>query len=523
MVCTKCGMSLGEADVCSQCNTHNEHTETQTQATDKLNQTASTSEASTTPKLVLGKDSKYFPQKRRIPVIIATIIAIIIGGSVVAFAMLSPVLATNAAFSNLQAEVNERIDASPFQAFGMLMDSLDNGITTINFSYREDSHWHPVTAGGSLRFFSDSQNNDYALKIDLSIDDMDLDFEAYINRERLALRSQILDNNFYGFRYATFRDDVQSFGSQVGLTPREMNEMADFVDILYQFMNMDHSNDLDEDYYKLFTELLRNAEQSSTRTEIISGGASVRCTRIEYVFTADDIIKFLNDFVEVMENDEEARKQFDLFYVTTFMTYDMYLQEFRDAITEMESEFSGTIIVSFYIDSNNRMLRAELFADLELDGERSVMEMTFDFGTSVYDPWVFEVIITDAFSTTKGTVVWEFNNNSGTFENKLTITGSDFPDETTILSSMWSPDSGDFTIFFDDGWHSDSIEGNFTTADSGFHLKFNERDLGWGEYLTIEVITEVGIEIPQIEFINIDQWDEDLLDRIEDAFTKLLW
>jgi hypothetical protein len=104
------------------------------------------------------------------------------------------------------------------------------------------------------------------------------------------------------------------------------------------------------------------------------------------------------------------------------------------------------------------------------------------------------------------------------------LTAVEDNDRPVILTSLWSPDSGNFSLSYEDNWGtSGEITGIFTTDGDRFRLAFDDVGTPGMSSLTITISGQPGAQIRQIEFINIDQWDEGLLVAIEDMMWDLMF
>jgi len=87
--------------------------------------------------------------------------------------------------------------------------------------------------------------------------------------------------------------------------------------------------------------------------------------------------------------------------------------------------------------------------------------------------------------------------------------------------SKWTPEKGNFTLSFSgDSGYSGELTGNLKIDKTGFKLTF--KDLMEGnndESLSLNIKAEAGADIKQVNYINIDKWDEALLEKLESAFN----
>ena len=436
----------------------------------------------------------------------------------------------NNAMTNMREEVTQRINGTPLKVFGLLGETLKDGTVTVNVDYKDEWSGDETRVGVTISSISEAR--EFALAGDIKSYDsyrdteQNIDFEAFINKERMAFGSKLIDNNYYGFTYSTFRDDIEEFGMSVGLSRDLMDTLSEYVEMFDEMINKEKSDGVSLDAYSaILVDFVKACDQTSERVEIDSGGATVRATQIDILITKDAILKLFNDLYDELDRDEELRDYFDTFVdsYSIYMLgadYNSLLREFSKFIDQFDDYYadSSTITLSFYIGSGDRLLRYELNTNMRIDGERIRMSMSFDFGASATDRWVLRA---EAEGETMR-INWDYKERSNSIENTITYS---MQSETITLVSLYSPTRGDFTLSYEvdysSGWYSDEgeITGVFTEDSNGFRLSFdNLMDPDYDETLTIEIIGEAGANIKQIDYINIDEWGKNFITDVEEAF-----
>ena len=370
-----------------------------------------------------------------------------------AFSGVSPLLTVSRALGGLRNEVTERTDATPLKALVMLPGILEDGAIAVDGNY-----------GG-----------------------VDFDFEAYISKERIAARSLLFDDNFYGFRYGSFRDDIRPFGRLIGLPEETMDKMADVIETLNEALNRGGAAGEAglREYSELLSDFLSKCEVTSAKTALESG-AGERCTMVSIVVSEEAL--------------EEA-----LF----------------DLLGGLEMSYSGDITLSFYIGRGDRMLRVEAGGDIIYDGTRMNVSAVFDFGGSVRDRWEFRASLSGS-RTHSLEVTWDYGGQSGALETAVCVT-LDGGDPITLKTS-WSPQRGDFTMYLDAGDEfALETSGVFTEKDGGFRLAFDEL-LPAGYELPLALAIQAGpcADTGEIEFINLDTWADTLAHRAGELIDGLV-
>jgi len=467
---------------------------------------------------------------------IVAVVAVAVVAVILIFVSSSPMAIANKAITGMAEEATSRIDNTPLKAIGMMGDTLKDGRITVDFSYYD--YWNEQEVSGSVKLSSNTEAKDYALGADLSIFGRPYDAEAYLNSERIAVGTRMLDNKYYGLKYSTFRDEIRSFGDLVGIDDQTMDEMSDAVDMIDKLMNGEKTSADDYvAYTNLVTEFVKGIEMTSESAVIESGGTSVKCKKIGFVLTDEQIVKLFNDLYDLIESDDNLREQLESIFdnpamsgVYNNMSYRDLLKGLRDFIREFERNFSGDITYSFFVGSRDRLLRWEMDANVKYDGEKMQVSAVFDFGASAQDRWTLTMTSTVSGKSETIKVVWDYKDRSDSIENTLVLTNPE--DETITLKSVWSPGNGKYKLSYEylyQDWYGDSreetgeITGIFTTDGANFRLGIDnpipEDD---DAALTIDIKGETGAQIKQIDYISIGLWDMDLLERLQNLFYELL-
>jgi len=434
-------------------------------------------------------------------------------------------LSLSRSLENLNVEVEERFNSTPLKVFTMLPEVLEDGAVMVDFYYTTSifGEWLTANIDGSVKLLSNTIDRNFALEAEVGAYGQTFDIEAYMNRERLALGIQLISDDYLGITYDTFRDDVKVFGNLVGLSTQEMDMLADIVDQINAFMNIEEASEEDlEPYIEVLTDFSRNLKVTSRRTQIETGTEQIRCTEIKFMVTKDAILSLLIDMYNLIKDDDMIRDQFDIFdeellqdvYGSNVNSYDEFLREYKGIISEFKRNYSGDIEVIFYVGSEDRLLRVETIADIEYDGEASVLRADIDFGNSKNDTWTMSSRYIDGDNEEMLSILWDFEERSGKYVNTIKIIPDD-PINSVTLVSEWNERSGDFILAYVEGRERNELAGVFTTNDKNFSIKLDDifpEDSG--DSLIIEISTEIGVQINEISYTNIDRWGSTLIERV---------
>jgi predicted nucleic acid-binding Zn ribbon protein len=453
----------------------------------------------------------------------AVLVAAIIGVSLF-MAQARPLMSVQRSLANFGDDVAERLDTSPLSAVRLLNDIMEDGTITVDFRDR----WAAFDFDATLR--SNTQNREFAVELEVYTFDGHFDFEAYIDRHRIMARSLLLDNNFYGIRYSSFRDDFRPLGRLLGWDNREKNQLSDIVENFGESINDDRTaQDLLRPYLDVLSDFIRTSNYTSERVSITTQGNSVNTTRVQFEFSMNDIYDLLNDLFRILERDENFRRSLS---VRNERFYHDLMRMLRMGISDIRRYATGDIELTFYIGSRNRLVRMSLEADLLIDRERLTVRMNGDFGLSSTDTWMIDFIASERNYTESANVRWSFAEIGGRYEHTLTVTANQ---ETATLRSVWRPQNGAFTLsadYIENRWDwitgrtertpvTHSVSGVFNRQpNNGFNLVFDDFGFDFDRSASLTIAASPGARFdPPREFINIDRWDEVFVDRVD----QLLW
>ena len=477
------------------------------------------------------------------------VLALLLAGGITAWAVIfnNPSLAVSRAMGNMTDEVTQRLETSPLQAFGMLFDALNSGTVNVNFEYHDEwwsENWGggSHTSSGNFSLTSDANAGAYALTGSVQVDDYpNLSFAAYINRDRVAFGSLNFSSNYYGFRFNTFRQDFIPFGQDtLGLGHSEMGMVSDVVEEIGALLRRSDESAAEqlEPYVDAFTQFLLNAEVGSERgVDVRVGLQTISARRVDYEITIPALAALLNSWADILERDESVRAAFNNPLYSEMFGADAHsemIQGLRSMVREMQNEVQGRLTLSFYIGSGNRLVQISLTGTVSERGRSVRIGLVLNFGASLTDTWSLSTTVITEWATLTNMFVWEINDTGGRTVNRLAWYTEN--DDIYSLLISWNPHNGDFVVTFEEtyeqwGHHVEELfEGNFTTTGQHFSMRFEHRDFwdwsgGWDEIsFFIEISTDSRTDTGGgIDFINISQWNDAWLDRLDDMFWDLGW
>jgi len=414
------------------------------------------------------------------------------------------------------------------ELFGILYNSFESGSVTVDFDYND--RWDNTR--GAVTIHTDNKNNETAFEVEFSTDGFDIDLELFVNRERTAARVSQIDNNFYGIKYDTFKDDFKPFADLLGLDRDEIDMIIELVDFYADSMNVTgDAGSAYSQYGELIKKFITGVDINEERVDFISDGKSIRVKKIELTISESMIIGLLYDLLDLMENDDSIRSLFEANYGVPAGLYPFYqspsfneiIQEIRTEIRNLERELRGELKIAFYIGSRDRLMRMEVDFNFLYDRDRTEFTLSMDFGSSANDLWVFSFNSRDGRDSTIYSISWNIKETSRGGETTLTMDSENrYGIETLAVILDWN-DRGYFTLSFKDEYSSeDLLSGTYTKIKDGFELVIDDpyTDSRWDESLQLKIsaITRSG-HIAQIDYINIADWGTSLIDKIGEFFN----
>jgi len=482
-------------------------------------------------------------KNRALTVVAACVLATLLTvGGVFGFMLLNnPSLAVSRAVNNATSEISQRLSTSPFQAFELLMGSVEYGTLNVGFDYTINwTDWwtdEDVTTSyqGHFSLASDINANSYALRGSLQADDYpNLSFAAYISPERVALGSPQFSQDYFGFWFDSFRQDFMPFGRDIlRMSNEEIDMFSNAIEEVGSWLARGNTpmEEL-EDYVNAFTAFLLAAESGSERgVEIAAGLETATVQRVDYVITIEALAGLLDTWIDIFEADDTVRAAFDYPMYHAMLgrnAFDDIVSLLRQGVRDLEDNISGYMTLSFYIGARNRLVQLALDATLTVDDREAVsFQLALNFGNSALDRWTFSGTATDSCGDDSFFSYWDITNEGDRYVNTWHIEYD--PDDAFTLISDWNTSSGDFTFSYEEvtrwgAFAEDLLSGNYTSDGETFRLRFNHVNEWIGSTFDIEIYTTTGADIgADVTFINIDRWSDELLDRLDDMLWELGW
>ena len=434
--------------------------------------------------------------------------------------------AAEVAMASLGNDLTSRLESTPFGAFPMLINALNDGVVSFSLDYTD--MWSSGSFDVEIHI-NDARREAMSLW-NIYIEGFEFDLEWHMNRYSTAFRTGLLGDEFFGFEYATFRQDIMPLAQALGIPAWEVDEMAALIEWAGELMAMpDIGLEAFLPYEQLVDQFVQGGALPPESATITSGGQSVNVTRAAFRFTEDDIVRFLRDFLRIMSQDSNM----DVFGMIDPWMWDQIMRDFEMVADEMARYVTGEMEVAIYIGPGNRLVRFEINGEMNEVGGDGTAGFVFyaDFGTSALAPWTFSLegffeeeswadptqMNSDGFVFE---ILWTHNETGGRFVNTIEITFTEHSSwwdswaeemventwsSTARMISDWNRNTGDFVLRFEEDDWGDSFEfGGYFSLDGrgGFTLGFSH-DTGW-ETFDIEISSSIGTNFTTVrDFTNI--------------------
>ncbi|MCL2456272.1 MAG: hypothetical protein FWD19_01830 [Defluviitaleaceae bacterium] len=401
--------------------------------------------------------------------------------------------AMSAKMNSYQAEQNfakefaARVENSPLHALNLLEKSFVNGTTTVNASSPDFF--------GNFTVQSDVKNFDFAMSANVNADYNDIEFAAFLNRDRFAVGSGQFGDT-YGINFKTLAPDLA--GIVGGLGVEGLGDFLREAFVALENFNFDPYLDAAADYSLALENITNNVE-------ITVNGENVSARRVSVnISDMNEVFKIYDAWFDLMEKDATIISILDnpFFAENVGLSRAEIMSEIRKLFNEAQEEAYGDAGIAnfetaYYIGAGERLLRFVYDIDMEVLGDPAQFKMTFDTGNSATDEWRIDI---DAnlpdFGKVFAKIVWNVREENGNHIHQFDVTAGDggWLNLTFAITMDRNPQTGDFIV---SNGNSEVFRGNFTVNGDNFNLRFAVEDVSF------EMSTTSGVNIRNVDFVNL--------------------
>lgn len=515
-------------------------------------------------------------KKNLVPLFVGLGIAIlvIVAGIIIAvnrnylYAKLAPEAYSIKAAEKTLSTFEDRLDKTPFGVVSDLSDALINGSVGVGaeLSTEVDGVDQAIDVDFEVARNIEANEN----KIYLSLDYMGIfaDVTAYANDSRLIFFSSLFNDEKYGMDYDNLASRMND-KFDLGMSDEEIQIYQDELDAAKAQSDFNIM-----DYEKSFLSL-RDKFLETMKPEVIYEktnlqGEEVKCIAVKYTVEKEDAVALLNEYVEIIKNDEAIKEAINLYpdefgyssydneeYETA---YEGYLAQIEEVVARFEEEYNGTVHIDLYSNTSGSLVKVLVYGDVSIYDEyydetkTGYYHTVLDLGKKPEksDRATFVVYVNETGAPenepaafTLGYIENENSDSKYSSEIIMSVLQESYYDETEYFETInliTDYDKSTENISFEASYESEldeeygyepenlSITGKLSRNADGSKLEFN--DILVDEYsdirldLDINISKKAEVTAPE-DYKELDDWtDEDIgnmTSGLENFLMKLIY
>lgn len=435
-----------------------------------------------------------------------------------------------AASDNTAAAIGNTFAASPYAALADFIVALVDGQLSAAVDMADDEH--SLSAQAELRM--ELAQLRASLHAYAAFDGQSLEADAYIGEDGAAVHAPIVDGNWYGVTWATLLDDLENsiFVEQGMIYPEDISYMREQIDMLEaQIASLEESalpvfSDVDLGRYV--------AILMAVSPEIFTGTDDDR----DYMTVSvpfDAVMYALRDIFAELSTDAAIAEIYA--YICELEGYDYNssvaewseMMEYAAADLDMvAAELEGSADITIYT-ANGYIDSIVIELDPTVDGETVFFNILLDFDYANDMLCAASLLLngSDGWDDIFCYMSYGVSSEGAIFSDCLNFEYNDGYDSGNLsIATEWNRETGDLAFYMtsDNGYYTDSIE-----------MPFQLRSVGAGSELSVDTYELTGVEgrisltalpgNPSVNrpnsWIGIEDWDEDLFEKLEDAMYEL--
>ena len=449
------------------------------------------------------------------------------------------------AMKNTYSDLAVRSDGTLLPVLEKAVDENGRYTLEMDMSVAEEGYMYVDAA---ILTLCDIQNSQFRMDAGIDIGmygaiSLDADFGLYGDQEYLAANwKQAFGADYYGIAYDTFAEDIransliyESIGEDTLLV------LEDFLSVYREQMDTvaDYGEGytFNEAYVNILTDFFEERKPEVGTALLTLTGAEQKCWKITYMLTDEELAGLIEQFGEVMEEDEALKNLFD----TQFAAYEDIDGELAEILKEVRFEYfesiqeladsiresGGSSALSFFL-YNEKVVNLE-YAYTAEDTEMSASLMLGE--NSAEDDIVFLYTYEDAEGSGSLEQIYSVTREEASVGESISLTIKDASGDIHILLGYdWHRETGDLvvTIQYDDGVDTldAAVDMKLVEEENGFTLELPElfglmnafgddtvSDTD-GMTFTVGIAMHAGAQISAPEYINIRELDEGAIEEM---------
>ncbi len=462
----------------------------------------------------------------------------------------------------------ERLDKTPFAMVTDAGEALINGSVAVDTEILAESDGIEQSMDIGFEVARNIESNEN--KIYLSLDYMGIsgDITAYANDSRLIFFSSLFDNEKYGMNYENLASRIND-KFELGWSDEELEmyqESLDSAKTQTDFNIMDY----EKSFLSLRDKFLETMKPEVMYEKTNLQGEESKCIAVKYTVEKEDAVALLNEYIEIIKNDEDLKEAINLypeeFGYTAYTDeeydtpYEGYLAMLEEAVADFEENYNGTIHIDLYSNTKGALVKVLVYGDITTydewleENQTRYYNTVLDLGKNPEKSKMATFLLhaNETGNPTEEPAVFtiayiENENSDSKYSSEIIMSAlnESYYDETEYFETIsfeTNYDKSTENITFKASYESEldeeygyepeeySITGKFSRNADGSKLEFNNIDLdGYGETMldiSVDVSKSAEVVAPE-DYKELDDWtDEDIENMtsgLEDFIMDLLY
>lgn len=323
-------------------------------------------------------------KKNLVPLFVGLGIAIlvIIAGIIIAvnrnylYAKIAPEAYSIKAAEKTLSTFEDRLNNTPFGIIFDLSDALINGSVGVGAELSSDVDGVETTMDVDFEMARNIESKENKLYFSLDYMGVFADVTAYANDSRLIFFSSLFDNE-YGMNYENLASRLNE-KFDLGMTDEEIEiyqQELDAAKTQTDFNIMDY----EKSFLSLRDKFLETMKPEVIYEKTNLQGEEVKCIAVKYTVEKEDAVALLNEYLEIIKNDEEIKEAINL-YPNEFgyssyneeeydSAYEGYLAQIEEVVTRFEEEYNGTLHIDLYSNTSGSLVKVLVYGDISIYDE----------------------------------------------------------------------------------------------------------------------------------------------------------
>ncbi|MBP0960047.1 MAG: hypothetical protein J5992_07970, partial [Oscillospiraceae bacterium] len=270
----------------------------------------------------------------------------------------------------------DRLDKTPFGVVSDLSDALINGSVGVGAELSTDVDGVEETIDVDFEVARNIDSNENKIYLSLDYMGISADVTAFANDSRLIFFSSLFDDE-YGMNYDNLASRLND-KFDLGMSDEEIqiyqNEL-DAAKTQTDFNIMDY----EKSFLSLRDKFLETMKPEVMYEKTNLQGEEVKCIAVKYTVEKEDAVGLLNEYLEIIKNDEEIKEAINL-YPNEFgyssydeeeydSAYEGYLAELENMVDKFEKEYNGTVHIDLYSNTSGSLVKVLVYGDVSIYDE----------------------------------------------------------------------------------------------------------------------------------------------------------